>query len=74
MVDGAGRYLPESSAAFRPERGLLEDFGLYRLAPRSARLNRYYMGNLSEDESQPIEILSGAFMDAGVGLDDGITR
>ena len=63
MVDGAGRYLPESKRGIpTPSAAFWKISGLYRLAPRSARLNRYYMGNLSKDESQPIEILSGAFM------------
>lgn len=63
MVDGAGRYLPESKRGIpTPSAAFWKISGLYRLAPRSARLNRYYMGNLSKDESQPIEVLSGAFM------------
>ena len=63
MVDGAGRYLPESKRGIpTPSAAFWKISGLYRLAPRSARLNRYYLGNLSKDESQPIEILSGAFM------------
>lgn len=63
MVDGAGRYLPESKRGIpTPDAAFWKISGLYRLAPRSARLNRYYLGNLSKDESQPIEILSGAFM------------
>ncbi|MGB1122695.1 MAG: glycosyltransferase family 2 protein [Flavobacteriales bacterium] len=63
MVDGAGRYLPESKRGIpTPNAAFWKISGLYRLAPRSARLNRYYLGNLSKDESQPIEILSGAFM------------
>ena len=63
MVDGAGRYLPESKRGIpTPNAAFWKISGLYRLAPRSARLNRYYMGNMSKDESQPIEILSGAFM------------
>lgn len=63
MVDGSGRYLPESKRGIpTPSAAFWKITGLYRLAPRSARLNRYYLGNLSKDESQPIEILSGAFM------------
>ena len=52
MVDGAGRYLPESKRGIPTPNGLLEDFGAVPL-PSFCWLNRYYMGNLSKDESQP---------------------
>ncbi len=63
MVDGAGRYLPESKRGIpTPSAAFWKISGLYRLAPRSAKFNRYYLGNLPRDASQPIEILSGAYM------------
>ncbi len=63
MVDGDGRYLPESKRGIpTPSAAFWKISGLYRLAPKSARLNRYYLGHLAEDESQTIEILSGAYM------------
>lgn len=63
MVDGAGRYLPESKRGIpTPSAAFWKISGLYRLAPRSAKFNRYYLGNLAKDVSQPIEILSGAYM------------
>ena len=63
MVDGAGRYLPESKRGIpTPSAAFWKISGLYRLAPRSSRFNRYYMGHLPADQTHPIEILSGAFM------------
>jgi GT2 family glycosyltransferase len=63
MYDGAGKLLPESKRGLpTPETSFYKISGLYRLFPRNARINRYYMGNLSYDENQEIEILSGAFM------------
>lgn len=63
MVDGAGRFLPESKRGIpTPSAAFWKISGLYRLAPRSSHFNRYYMGHLPADETHPIEILSGAFM------------
>ena len=63
MVDGNGVYLPESKRGIpTPSAAFWKISGLYRLAPRSAKINRYYQGHLSQDETHCIEILSGAFM------------
>ncbi len=63
MVDGNGVYLPESKRGIpTPGAAFCKISGLYHLAPRSERLNRYYQGHLPEDETHCIEILSGAFM------------
>jgi len=63
MFDGNGRYLPESKRGLpTPWAACCKITGLYRLAPRSRRLNRYYLGHLSRSEDAEIEILSGAFM------------
>ncbi|MFZ8836245.1 MAG: glycosyltransferase [Flavobacteriales bacterium] len=63
MLDGAGRFLPESKRGIpTPEAAFWKISGLYKLAPKSAKLNRYYLGHLPIDQSQKIEILSGAFM------------
>ncbi len=63
MVDGAGRYLPESKRGLpTPWASLCKITGAYRLAPRSERFNRYYFGHIPRDQTAPIEILSGAFM------------
>jgi GT2 family glycosyltransferase len=63
MVDGKGHFLPESKRGLpTPKAALYKISGLYRLFPRSGKINRYYMGNLSEHETNEVEILSGAFM------------
>jgi N-acetylglucosaminyl-diphospho-decaprenol L-rhamnosyltransferase len=63
MVDGAGRYLRESKRGFP---GLRNSFfkmtGLTTLFPRSKFFAAYYMGELHEGSTHPVEILSGAFM------------
>ena len=63
MVDGQGRFLPESKRGLpSPWAAFCKITGLYRVAPRSKSMNRYYQGHLPRDISAPIEILSGAFM------------
>lgn len=63
MIDGSGRYLPES------KRGLpkaLTSFyklcGFTRLFPRSKVFARYYLGHLSPQQTNVVEVLAGAFM------------
>jgi GT2 family glycosyltransferase len=63
MIDGSGKFLPES------KRGLptlmatfMKMTGLYRLAPHSATWNQYYEGQVGEDETARISVLTGAFM------------
>lgn len=63
MVDGKGNFLPESKRGLpTPRVSFHKISGLYRLFPKSKRLNWYYMGHLDKDHIQEIEILSGAFM------------
>ena len=63
MVDGMGRYLKESKRGFP---GAMASFfkmsGVAGLFPHSKKFAAYYMGHLSEDVSQAVDILSGAFM------------
>ncbi|MDQ3142460.1 MAG: glycosyltransferase family 2 protein [Bacteroidota bacterium] len=63
MIDGSGYLLPESKRGFP---GLWVSFckmsGLGKLVPRSKFFNGYYMGHLSYETVQEIEVLSGAFM------------
>jgi len=63
MLDGSGRFLPESKRGLPT---LLASFmkmsGLYRLFPRSAKMNSYYQGQIGELETAKIEVLCGAFM------------
>lgn len=63
MIDGKGIYLPESKRGLpTPWVAFYKIFGLSSLFPRSKRFARYYLGHLSEDENQAVEILAGAYM------------
>ena len=63
MVDGKGKFLPESKRGLpTPETSFYKIFGINKLFPSSKKFNRYYLGHLSNDEVNEIEILSGAFM------------
>lgn len=63
MIDGKGTYLPESKRGLpSPWVAFYKIFGLTSLFPKSKRFARYYLGHLSEDENQEVEILAGAYM------------
>jgi len=63
MLDGAGRYLPESKRGLpTPWVAFSKVFGLTGLFPNSQLFARYYLGHLDESHNQEVEILSGAFM------------
>lgn len=63
MVDGGGKFLPESKRGFpTPLRAFFKFTGLYRLAPSSKVWNGYYFGQVGEMEEAEVEILCGAFM------------
>ncbi|MCR5014765.1 MAG: glycosyltransferase family 2 protein, partial [Bacteroidales bacterium] len=63
MVDGKGNFLPESKRGLpTPAAAFYKMFGLAKLFPHSKRFARYYMGHLSNDETNECEILAGAFM------------
>ena len=63
MIDGAGKFLPESRRGFpSPFVAFCKTFGLSALFPRSKIFNRYYLGYLEHHETHPAEILCGAFM------------
>ena len=63
MYDGSGQWLPESKRGMpTPWASFCRLSGLWRLAPRSPRLNSYYFGHVRADESADVEVLSGAFM------------
>ena len=63
MVDGKGQFLPESKRGLpTPMTAFYKMFGLCKLFPHSKRFARYYMGHLSNDETNEVEILAGAFM------------
>ena len=63
LIDGKGNYLPESKRGLpTPEVAFYKIFGLSSLFPRSKRFGKYHLGFLSKDETNEIEVLSGAFM------------
>jgi GT2 family glycosyltransferase len=63
MIDGKGRFLPESKRALpKPDVAFYKIFGLSRLFPKSRIFGKYNLGYLSPDETHEIEILPGAFM------------
>ena len=63
MLDGSGRFLPESKRGFpSPLTSLFKFTGMGRVFPRSALFNGYYLGGKPEDEICRADILTGAFM------------
>lgn len=63
MIDGKGRFLPESKRALpSPAVAFYKIFGLSKLFPHSKRFARYHLGHLDKHKVQRIEILPGAFM------------
>ncbi len=62
MIDGAGRFLPESKRAFPdPVTAFYKIVGLSRLFPRSPRFARYHLGHLSNSSDHAIDVVSGAY-------------
>jgi glycosyltransferase involved in cell wall biosynthesis len=62
MIDGMGKFLPESKRAFPdPITAFYKIIGLSRLFPRSPRFARYHLGHLSADDNQVVDVVSGAF-------------
>lgn len=63
MVDGRGRFLPESKRSLpTPWVAFSKIFGLSKLFPRSRFFSRYHLGYLDKDQTHQVEVLSGAFM------------
>ena len=63
MIDGEGRFLPESKRAFpTPESAFFKTFGLSFLFPKSKFLNKYYLPNIDSVKTSITEVISGAFM------------
>lgn len=63
MIDGSGRFLPESKRSFpTPLASLYKLAGLSRMFPKSPIFSRYALGYLDEHKDHEIEVLSGAFM------------
>lgn len=63
MVNGEGVFLKESKRGFpTPAASFYKISGLIRLFPRSRRFAAYYMGHLPDDQTNPVDILPGAFL------------
>lgn len=63
MINGKGKYLKESKRGFpTPAAAFYKVSGLIRIFPHNRRIAAYYMGHLDDDETNPIDILPGAFL------------
>ena len=63
MIDGKGNFLPESKRGLpTPAVAFYKIFGLSFLFPRSKTFGRYHLGYLSKNETNKVDVLSGAFM------------
>jgi len=63
MYDGSGAWLPESKRGLpTPWASFCRLSGIWRFAPSSPVLNRYYWGQTGKEETAAVEVLSGAFM------------
>src|SRR5690606_11434394 len=63
MLDGSGRFLPESKRAFpSPATSFYKLTGLATLFPRSRRFAKYHLGHLDENATNEVDVLAGAFM------------
>lgn len=63
MIDGSGKFLPESKRGLPTyDVAFYKIFGLSSFFPKSRIFGRYHMGFLDENETNPVEILAGAFM------------
>ena len=63
MVDGSGRFLPESKRAFpSPLVSFFKLCGLSKLFPASRLVGKYALGYLNEDLIHEVEVLAGAFL------------
>jgi GT2 family glycosyltransferase len=63
MVNGEGRFLPESKRALpTPVTAFFKSFGFSSLFPNSQFFNRYYMPQIAILETSFTEVISGAYM------------
>ncbi len=62
MIDGAGNFLKESKRSFpSPLTSFYKLSGLASLFPHSKKYANYHLGNLSENETNEVDVLAGAF-------------
>ncbi|MEY4875024.1 MAG: hypothetical protein RL708_173 [Bacteroidota bacterium] len=63
MVDGTGKFLPESKRGFpSPSAAIFKMSGLSKLFSHSKKFNQYHAGHLAIDTTNEVEVLAGAFM------------
>ncbi|GHT56096.1 hypothetical protein FACS189446_8080 [Bacteroidia bacterium] len=63
MLDGFGRFLPESKRGFpSPWNSFTKISGLAKLFPHSKVFGGYHLRYLNENETHEVEVLAGAFM------------
>lgn len=63
MLDGTGRFLPESKRAYpSPLVSFYKTAGFATAFPSSAHFNKYALGNLDKNGVHKVGILSGAFL------------
>jgi O-antigen biosynthesis protein len=63
MINGEGKYLPESKRAFPSlKTAFFKSFGFSILFPESKYFNRYYLPQININETSLTEVISGAFM------------
>ncbi|MFZ4545054.1 MAG: glycosyltransferase family 2 protein, partial [Saprospiraceae bacterium] len=63
MIDGSGKFLPESKRGFPTAFvAFCKTFGLSTLFPKSRIFNSYHLGYLDECQVHEVDVLSGAFM------------
>jgi GT2 family glycosyltransferase len=63
MINGEGRFLPESKRAFpTPLTAFFKIFGFSCLFPKSPLLNKYYLPQIMSLQTSLTEVIAGAFM------------
>lgn len=63
MVDGKGNFLPESKRGLpTPEVAFYKIFGLSKFFKKSKRFGKYHLTYLDKDQTNEVDVLSGAFM------------
>jgi len=63
MLDGSGKFLPESKRSFpSPITSFYKLSGLSFLFPHSKTFGRYHLGYLNEHKNHAVDVLAGAFM------------
>lgn len=63
MIDGKGKFLPESKRGLpTPRVSFYKIFGLSKLFPGSKEFGRYHLSYLPENQTNEVDILCGAYM------------